>query len=102
MAFRNPKRDVVLYLQADNPSASPSAAQQMEVRLGDQVVGTVPLARGPAEVRKIPIAAAQLGAADMVELRFMVDKTFVPALEPGGPAGDPRELGVRVFHAFVQ
>ena len=38
----------------------------------------------------------------MVELRLVVDKTFVPALEPGGATGDTRELGARVFHAFVQ
>jgi hypothetical protein len=102
VAFRNPARDVVLYLQADNPSASPNAAQQMEVRLGDELLGTMPLARDAAGVQKIPIAAAQLGTADMVELRFIADRTFVPALEPGGPAADSRELGARVFHAFVQ
>jgi hypothetical protein len=102
VAFRNPTRDVVLYVEADNPSTSASAAQQLEVRLGDQVLGTVPLPRGPGSVHKIPIAAAQLGTGDMVELRFIADKTFVPALEPGGPAADSRELGARVFHAFVQ
>jgi hypothetical protein len=37
----------------------------------------------------------------MAEVRLLVDKTFVPALT--GPAGgnDQRELGIRVFHAFV-
>jgi hypothetical protein len=102
VAFRNPTRDVVLYVQADNPSPSAGAARQMEVRLGDQALGTVPLPRETPSVQKIPITAAQLGTADMVELRFIADKTFVPALEPGGPAGDSRELGARVFHAFVQ
>jgi hypothetical protein len=102
VAFRNPKRDVTLYVQADNPASGPSAAQQMEVRIGDQVLGVAPLSSGPAVVRKIPISADQFGTADMVELRFVVDKTFVPALEPGGSTGDTRELGARVFHAFVQ
>jgi hypothetical protein len=102
VAFRNPKRDVTLYIQADNPASGANAAQQMEVRLGDQVLGVAPLASGSAVVRKIPISADQFGAADMVELRFVVDKTFVPALEPGGSTGDTRELGARVFHAFVQ
>jgi hypothetical protein len=102
VAFRNPKRDVTLYLQADNPATGPNAAQQMEVRLGDQVLGVTPLSAGPALVKTIPISATQFGAADMVELRFVVDKTFVPALEPGGSTGDTRELGARVFHAFVQ
>ena len=102
VAFRNPKRDVTLYVQADNPASGANAAQQMEVRIGDQVLGVAPLSSGPAVVRKIPISADQFGTADMVELRFVVDKTFVPALEPGGSTGDTRELGARVFHAFVQ
>lgn len=102
VAFRNPARDVVLYVQADNPSGSANAAQQLEVRLGDQVLGTVPLRREGPMVQKVPITAAQMGSADMVELRFIADKTFVPALEPGGAAGDSRELGGRVFYAAVQ
>ncbi len=102
IAFRNPKRDVVLYVEADNPSAGPNAAQQMEVRLGDEVLGTVPLAGADKPVQRIPITAAQLGTADMVELRFVADKTFVPALESGSGSSDTRELGARVFHAFVQ
>ena len=53
-------------------------------------------------LRKIPLTAAQLGAGDNVELQIDVDKTFVPALMPGSNSKDPRELGVRVFHAFVQ
>jgi hypothetical protein len=43
-----------------------------------------------------------MGSAEMVELRLVVDQTFVPALEPGASGNDPRELGARVFHAFVQ
>jgi hypothetical protein len=102
VAFRNPQRDVTLFLQADNPATGPNVAQQLEVRIGDQVLGVAPLRPGPAVVQKIPITAGQLGTADMVELRFVADKTFVPALEPGGGSGDTRELGARVFHAFVQ
>jgi hypothetical protein len=103
LAFRNPKRDVILFLDADNPTTSANSAAQFEVLVGDQLLGTVPLDRGaPAVVRKIPISAVQLGSADMVELRLVADKTFVPALEPGGSTGDTRELGARIFHAFVQ
>lgn len=101
LAFRNPRRDVVLFLQADNPAASPNAARQMTIELGDQVIATVPLGR-EAPVLKFPLSAAQLGPGEMVELRFVADKTFVPALEPGTTNADPRELGARVFHAFIQ
>ena len=103
LAFRNPKRDVILFIDADNPTMSPNSAAQVDVLVGDQLLGTVPLEKGaPAVVRKIPISGAQLGSADMVELRLVADKTFVPALEPGGATGDTRELGARIFHAFVQ
>ena len=101
LAFRNPKRDVVLYLEVDNPSAGPDAAQSMEVKLGDQVLGTVPLTRTSA-VHKIAVSAAQLGGGEMVEAKLVADKTFVPALVPGGSNSDTRELGARVFHAFIQ
>ena len=43
-----------------------------------------------------------MGAAEMAELQVTVDKTFVPAQITGGASKDPRELGVRVFHAFIQ
>jgi hypothetical protein len=103
LAFRNPKRDVVLYLDVDNPATSGNAAQQVDVMIGDQVLGTISIEKGaPAVVRKVAISAAQLGGTDMVEIRLVADKTFVPALEPGGSSGDSRELGARVFHAFVQ
>ena len=102
LAFRNPKRDVTLFLQVDNPVTGANAATQLTVQAGEQVLATVPLSAAEAPVRKLPITAAQLGTGDMIELRFTADKTFVPALEPAMKSGDPRELGIRVFHAFVQ
>jgi hypothetical protein len=102
LAFRNPKRDATLFLQLDNPGNASGAATQVEVRIGDQVIATVPADRSSATVRKIALTAAQLGTGDMVEVRLVANSTFVPALEPGAKSNDTRELGVRVFHAFVQ
>ena len=102
IAFRNPKRDVVLVLQLDNPASGPNAAQQVTVTIGDQVIATIPVNSAPAQVLKYPITAAQLGTSDMVEIKFTADKTFVPALEASMKSGDPRELGARFFHVFVQ
>jgi hypothetical protein len=53
-------------------------------------------------VRKLGLSAAKLGTGDMAEIRLTANRTFVPALEPGMKSNDTRELGVRVFHAFVQ
>jgi hypothetical protein len=102
LSFRNPRRDSVLYLQADNPVKSANAATSLEVRIGDQVIATVPVRGDEAPVHRLPLTAAQLGAADMVELKLVTDKTLVPALEQGSGSSDSRELGARVFHAFVQ
>jgi hypothetical protein len=102
ITFRNPRRDALLYFQADNPGRGATAARQIEIRLGDQVLQTVALRPDDMPVHKIPVSAAAMGSGEMVELRLVVDQTFVPALEPGATGNDPRELGARVFHAFVQ
>jgi hypothetical protein len=52
-------------------------------------------------LRKIKLSAAQIGTAEMAELHIAVDRTFFPAQVAGANSKDPRELGVRVFHAFV-
>ena len=102
IAFRNPKRDVTLVLQVDNPATGPNAAQNVTVQIGDQVLQTIQLSAKNAPVLKIPVSAAQLGTGDMVEMKFTADKTFVPALDQTQKSSDPRELGARFFHVFIQ
>ena len=102
LAFRNPKKDSTLILQIDNPAQVATAATEVDVRLGDQSLSVITVASGDAPVKKIPLSAAQLGAADMIEIRLIANRTFVPALEPAAKSSDTRELGVRVFHAFLQ
>jgi hypothetical protein len=102
LSFRNPRKDSTLFLQVDNPGQAPGAATEVEVRIGDQVVATVPVTADDPPVRRFTLSAAQLGAGDMAEVRLIANRTFVPALEPGAKSNDTRELGVRVFHAFVQ
>lgn len=100
--FRNPRTDVVLYFKADNPAGLPNAASEVELRIGESVIATVPVGTEDRPIDRVPISAAQLGDAEMVELRLVANRTFVPALEPAAQSADTRELGVRVFHAFVQ
>jgi hypothetical protein len=38
----------------------------------------------------------------MVELKIDAGESFIPAQTPSAKSTDPRELGVRVFHAFVE
>lgn len=102
LSFRNPKRDVQVYLQLDQPAAAFSEPQRVEVRAGPAVVDSFSLPRDRTELRRITIAADQLGTAETVELTISVDRTFVPGAVPAMKSNDPRELGIRVFRAFVQ
>ncbi len=43
-----------------------------------------------------------MGDDETVTLSLEVDRTFVPSAAPGAPPGDDRNLGVRVFYAFVE
>jgi hypothetical protein len=100
LAFKNPKKDSLFYLDVDNPGSVFNEAQQVTVTLGGAVVDQFTLQPKQPELRKIPLKAAQLGSDDLVELVISVDKTYVPAVLIAGNK-DPRELGVRVFHAYV-
>jgi hypothetical protein len=101
IAFRNPKRDSLFYLDADNPGSTFPEGQHVQITVGDKVVSEF-MFPGPRSLKKIPLSADQLGAEDMVDLKISVDKTFVPALVPASTNKDPRELGIRVFHAFIE
>jgi hypothetical protein len=102
ISFRNPKRDALLYLHLDGRPELVGGTQQVSVLVNGQPAGTVTLADRDEHIEKIPLTAAQLGTEDLVELRLQIDKTFVPSAVPGSTSGDSRELGVRVFNAFVE
>jgi hypothetical protein len=98
--MRNPRRASTLVLDLDQPMTSLPAAQRIEVRLGDHVLAGFEVAPGQRELRRIPVAADALGAAEIVSFALAVDPTFVPAKVEAGN-GDGRELGIRVFHAYL-
>jgi hypothetical protein len=102
LSFANPMRDVEVLLQLDQPVAAISPPQQVTVKAGPNVVDSFALPAGTTELRRIKLPAAQLGTANTVELSISVDRTFVPATVPALKSNDPRELGVRVFRAFVK
>lgn len=102
LSFRNPKRDATLFLQLDQPVKALPQPQQVELRLGPAVIDRFALPVGIRELRRVPINAAQFGTADTVEMVVAVDQTFIPSSIPELRSTDSRELGVRVFRAFIQ
>jgi hypothetical protein len=102
LSFRNPKRDSVFFLQLDQPVKALREPQQVEVRIGPMVIDSFMLPVGVRDLRRVNVSADQLGSAETVDMTIAVDKTFVPASISELRSTDPRELGVRVFRAFVQ
>src|SRR5262245_39798949 len=103
IAFKNPRKDAIFYLDLDNPGGIFDEPQQVRISIGNKAINEFTLTPKRPVLKKIPITAAQFGSEDLVELRIDVDKTFVPALvAAAGTSKDPRELGVRVFHVFIQ
>jgi hypothetical protein len=100
--FNNPKKDVTFYLEYDaRADVFGDHPQAVTVYSQDKPVETFAASNTATALRRIPITAAQLGANEMAELRIEVDRTFAPARLPS-PGADPRELGIRVFHAFIE
>jgi hypothetical protein len=103
LAFRNPKRDIWFYLHLDGrPDLVDRSSQPVAVTVNGQPIDQFELGSGEPMIRKVPVSAAQLGSGDTVEVKIDTGASFVPALTPAAKSRDPRELGVRVFHAFVE
>ena len=102
LSFRNPKRDVVVFLQVDQPVALPSGPQHVDVQVGSATVDSFSPTQKQRDLRRVNLTAAQMGEGNTVVMRISVDKTFVPASISSLRSADPRELGIRVFRAYVQ
>jgi hypothetical protein len=101
LSFKNPKRNSVLYLDYGGKPKMMTEPQAVTVSIGSEVVDTFQV--GPVgEVRRVPLTVTQLGAGEQVELKLSLDRTFVPVVITAGVQADKRELGLCVFHAFVE
>jgi hypothetical protein len=72
------------------------------IGIGSQVLDRFVLADKEPVLRRVAIPAAAFGTADTVELSIDAGSTFVPKNLPNLGSQDGRDLGVRVFHAFVE
>jgi len=102
LAFRNPKQNVTLYLETDGrPDLYPGAPQVVTLFVNGVQAHQFKMDHKDPVLRRLPLSAAQLGTGETVEIKLESDKAFVPAQTPG-LGGDPRELSIRVYHAFVE
>jgi hypothetical protein len=102
LQFRNPKRDIVLMLDLDQPQADLTGSQRVELRAEQTPLDAFSLKPGERTVRRVAVPAAALGNSDNVELTLVVSPTFSPAYLPGATSKDVRTLGVRVLNVYIQ
>jgi hypothetical protein len=100
LSFRNPKRDAQLLLEVDQPLAASVAPPQVGVAVGGSTVATFDM-KGPKEILVVPLDHTALGDGDSVSVTLSVRPTFVPAAVPQLRSIDSRQLGVRLFNAYV-
>lgn len=102
LSFKNPRRDATLLLEFDaRPDLMSGPAQQVTLTSNGKTITAWTTETSERTLKRIPITAAQFGTADVVMVTLAVDRTFVPA-RAGGGAADTRELGIRVYHAFLE
>ena len=103
VSFKNPKKDIVVYLEADTCSKCFPETPVLTVSINDKTGIVVPIENGDVFLKKIKVKAADLGTADDVDLKFSMNQFFIPksVQDVLGKTPDDRELGLNIYHLFV-
>ena len=96
ISLTNPKKDATFYLEWDARTDLFNPPQQVTVKVKGETIGTFAATSKDRTLTTFPITAAQFGADNMTEITIEVDRTF------SASGNDTRELGLRVYHAFVE
>ena len=100
LAFRNPKKDAVFYLDLDSPGDDLHGPQTVRVSIGGKPVDEFTLASNERQLRKAAVTPARWATVKWPKFRSAWTRRSSRPVNSAG-SKDPRELGVRVFHAFV-
>src|SRR6185295_4076661 len=100
VSFKNPKKDVILYLEADTNSKAFEGPPVLTISVAGKTGLVVPIESSEVFLKKIRIKAADLGNDEWVDLRLSMNQSFVPKLK-GINTTDDRELGLMVYHLYV-
>jgi hypothetical protein len=100
VSFKNPKKDVVVYLEADASPKFFPAPPVLTVTVGEAGL-LVPIEGSDVFLKRIRVKASDLGNQEWVDLRLSMNQSFVPKLLTPPLNNDDRELGVLVYHLHV-
>jgi hypothetical protein len=100
VSFKNPKKDVIVYLEADTNYKAFDAPPVLTVAVAGKTGLVIPIQNSEIFLKKIRVKAADLGSDEWVDLRLSMNQSFVPRLK-GVNTTDDRELGLMVYHLYV-
>jgi len=100
VSFKNPKKDVLVYLEADTSPKFFKAPPVLTVTVGEAKVA-LPIEGSDVFLKRIRVKAADLGSQEWVDLRLAMNESFVPKLLTPPLNNDVRELGLLVYHLHV-
>jgi hypothetical protein len=100
VSFKNPKKDVLIYLEADTNYKAFDMPPVLTVSVNGRTGLVIPIENSEVFLKKVRVKAADLGNDDWVDLRLSMNQSFVPKLK-GINNTDDRELGLLVYHLYV-
>jgi hypothetical protein len=101
VSFKNPRKDVVVYLQGDTCVKCFPTPPELTVSVGNNVGLRFPIDGPQVMLKKIRVPAADLGTDEWVDLRLSMNESFVPKDLNPPLNNDDRELGFNVYHLYV-
>jgi len=101
VSFKNPKQDVILYLEGDTCVKCFKTAPELTVAVGERASLRIPIEGPQVHLRKIRVKAEDLGDGEWVDLRLSMNESFVPKNLQPPLNNDDRELGFNVYHLYV-
>jgi hypothetical protein len=101
MSFKNPKKDVIVYLEGDTCVKCFTKTPELTVRVGKDVGLVFPIEGPQVYLKKIRVKAQDLGDGEWTDLRLSMNESFFPNKLTPPLNDDERELGFNVYHLFV-
>jgi len=101
MSFKNPKKDVIVYLEGDTCVKCFTKTPELTMSVGKGVGIRFPIEGPQVYLKKVKVPAADLGEDEWTDLRLSMSESFVPKNLNPPLNNDDRELGFNVYHLFV-
>jgi hypothetical protein len=101
MSFKNPKKDVIVYLEGDTCVKCFTKTPELTMSVGRGVGVRFPIEGPQVYLKKVKVPAADLGEDEWTDLRLSMNESFVPKNLNPPLNNDDRELGFNVYHLFV-